>query len=223
MKFKEEEAYEKLVAQLTNNGKKPLQASERTLKHLLTRYYKKFADDETELDAFIADVADDFEEVNGNVNKDKADFVKQYQNEHKPKEEKPADGAHGANDQKDDDKSASVLEALQKQVAALIEERNNTKKANAIALKRQELLSKMEEKGIKDKEWANNFVNEISITEDLDVNAKADAYLKIYNKSQVLDKVPPTPTGGGNNKGVNPILDAVAKKIIKDRENKPKI
>lgn len=220
MKFTEQEAYEKIVSKLSNNGKKPLQASERTLRHLLSRYYKKFADDETEIDDFVNDNIEDFNVVNGNVNKDRADFIKQYLEEHKAAEvntkpiEKPIDNKEDSN---------SDIEFLKTQIASLIAEREQEQKAKLIASKRAELLSTMEKKGIKDREWAENFIGEINITEDFDIDSKADSYLKIYNKSKVPDITPPTPNGSSSNESLNPVLADVAKQIIHKRENKSKI
>jgi hypothetical protein len=65
-------------------------------------------------------------------------------------------------------------------------------RAKTLSEKKNELIAKLKEKGVKDNEWIDSFVGEISITEDLDVEAKADAYLKLYNKG--VAKTDPTPT-----------------------------
>ena len=75
MKFTKEEFSEKLKNKLTNNGKKPMQQSERTFKKLVEKIYarlEKMDDDDTELDDAVADYLEDFEEIEGNLNKDKA-------------------------------------------------------------------------------------------------------------------------------------------------------
>lgn len=219
MKFTEQEAYEKLVAKLTNDGKKPLQASERTLKHLLTRYYKKFVDEETELDDFVKDNVDDFEEVNGNVNKDKADFAKEYQEKYKVEPQAPTTKAP----ENKGNENATVLEQIQAQLNQLVAERESVKKATELASKKAQLLAKMTEKGIKDEEWSNKFLSKIDLEKVEDVESEANSYLEIYNKVQVPEVTPPTPNFGEKSKGVNPILDEVANQIIRERENKSKI
>jgi hypothetical protein len=42
----------------------------------------------------------------------------------------------------------------------------------------------LKEKGVNDEEWLNSLLNEIHISEDFDVNAKADGLLALYNKSK---------------------------------------
>ena len=219
MKFTEQEAYEKLVAKLTNDGKKPLQASERTLKHLLTRYYKKFVDEETELDDFVKDNVDDFEEVNGNVNKDKADFAKEYQEKNKVEPQAPTTKAP----ENKDVENATVLEQIQAQLNQLIAERESVKRATELASKKAQLLAKMTEKGIKDEAWANKFLSKIDLEKVEDIETESTSYLEIYNKTQIPDAPAPTPSGTEKNKGLNPILSDVAKQIIRERENKSKI
>ena len=99
MKFTKEELSEKLKYKLTNNGKKPMQQSERTFKKLVEKIYarlEKMDDDDTELDDAVADYLEDFQEIEGNLNKDKADFVKEWKKKHP--EPKPDD-----DDDDDDD------------------------------------------------------------------------------------------------------------------------
>ena len=42
----------------------------------------------------------------------------------------------------------------------------------------------MKEKGITDTEWIDSFLGEVTIDKDIDVDAKAESFLKIYNKSK---------------------------------------
>ena len=83
MKFTKEEFSEKLKEKLTNKGKKPMQQSERTFKKLVEKIYarlEKRDDDETELDDAVADYLEDFEEIEGNLNKDKGKGLPRGQN-----------------------------------------------------------------------------------------------------------------------------------------------
>ena len=66
----------------------------------------------------------------------------------------------------------------------------------------------------------SDFIEEISITEDFDVDAKADAYLKIYNKSQAGQTGNgSTPFGSSSNGGDPNKKDplAAARAIIEQR------
>lgn len=186
MKFTEQEAYEELVRQMTKKGE-TLQASERTIKSMAKRYYNKFVDEETELADFVKDNIDDFKEFDGQARKDKADFVKQYQVQNpKPNQQEPQN-----NTQK------TEVELLMERLQALEEGIKQSEREKAIGSKRNVLLTKMKELGIKDEEWSKTFISEINITEDFDVEAKANAYLKIYNKSNAQTPTNVTPSGGG--------------------------
>lgn len=226
MKFTEQEAYEKIVAKLTNDGKKPLQASEKSLKSLISGYINKNAEEETELNAFIDENYFYFDVFNNNMNnekavlaKEKADFAKEYQEKNKVEPQAPTTKAP----ENKDNENATVLEQIQAQLNQLVAERESVKKATELASKKAQLLAKMTEKGIKDEEWSNKFLSKIDLEKVEDVESEANSYLEIYNKVQVPEVTPPTPNFGEKSKGVNPILDEVANQIIRERENKSKI
>ena len=178
MKFTKEEAFEKLKGFLTNNGKKSLRMSERSINKQLELLMPLIANEETDLDDFIGKVKDTFSVMNSNVEKDNSDFVKQWEKDHPvttptveptPPDIKIPDDATS--------KLIKRIEELEKK------EQERTAEA-ALVQKKKDLLKAMKEKGIKDEQWSKDFISEIAITEDMDVNAKADAFLKIYNKSQ---------------------------------------
>lgn len=182
MKFTKEEAFESLKGILTNNGKKTLRMSERSLKNqteilfdLLDKY-----DKEMELDAFTKDVSALLGSTNSNVEKDTSDkikeYVKQWEKDHPQANPEPPK----ADDPKDDDPMAKMMKRLEE-----LENREKAReKEQTMAQKKEDLLKAMKEKGIKDEQWSKDLVAEISMTDDFDIEAKADAYLKLYNKSQ---------------------------------------
>ena len=47
----------------------------------------------------------------------------------------------------------------------------------------------MKEKGITDTEWIDSFLGEVAIDKDIDVEAKAENFLKIYNKTKYSFKI----------------------------------
>ena len=54
----------------------------------------------------------------------------------------------------------------------------------------------MKEKGITDTEWIDSFLGEVTINKDIDVDAKAESFLKIYNKTKAIvdpSQTPQTP------------------------------
>lgn len=177
MKFTKEEAFEKLKGLLTNNGKKDLQMSERSVNEQLEVLMPLIANDEMGLDDFIGKVKTSFEVMNSNAKKDNADFVKEWEKNH-PAPEPPT------NDPPKNDEPSDAMAALLKRIDELEKKNAERDKEAVISQKRKDLLKAMKDKGIKDENWSKSFIEEISITEDFDVDAKADAYLKIYNKSQ---------------------------------------
>lgn len=213
MKFTKEEAFEKLKGLLTNNGKKDLQMSERSVNEQLEVLMPLIANDEMELDDFIGKVKTSFEVMNSNAKKDNSDFIKEWEKNH-PVTEPPK------NDHPQNNEPNNAMAALLKRIDELEKKNAERDKEAILAQKRKDLLKAMKEKGIKDENWSKSFIEEISITEDFDVDAKADAYLKIYNKSQAGQTGNgSTPFGSSSNGGDPNKKDplAAARAIIEQR------
>lgn len=190
MKFTKEDAYKDLVGKLTAKGE-ALNLSERTAKRFLETLMKKLANDETELSDFMKDVYDDFKELDGNYRKDNSDFIKKWNEEHQPSTTPPVTPTVKTEGEKTD---------LEKRLEAMEKELESKKKSEIISGIRNNLLATMKSKGITDEEWAKEFISEINITEDFDVEAKAESYLKIFNKSNatVTPNVTPHGSSGGD-------------------------
>lgn len=195
MKFTKQEAFEKLKGELTKGGK-TLRLTERSINTTLDTLMPLLANDETELDVFFKAALPIVSTQNANVEKDNADFVKMYK-EKNPLNPNP-DPDLNPDPDKDKNKKDPIQERLERLEAQLAEKERKEK----IGSLRSTLLSKLGEKGV-DKEWANEFISEINITEDFDVDKKTESYLKIYNKSKAeIPSIitPKTPKG-------EPILD----------------
>lgn len=213
MKFTKEDAYKELVRRMTEKGEK-LNLSERTLNKHLETLMKFGANDETELSAFLDSVIVDFTELNGQYRKDFSDSFKEWEKE----QAKKKDEEEG---RKNDPEPANedVLKMM-KRIEELESREKERETASKISSKRKELEAAMEKKGIKDKDWRNDFLAEINITEDLDVDAKADSFLKIYNKSKASggsSTTPFTPDGGGSNKSSGR-FDYIKKEFEREQE-----
>ena len=213
MKFTKEEAFEKLKGYLTNNGKKTLRMSERSINKQLESLMPLIAGEDMELDDFIGKVKDTFSVMNSNVEKDNSDFVKEWEKNHPVENPKPSDPK--PTDPKPDDATALLL----KRIEELEKKETERTREAAITQKRKELLKAMKEKGIKDDQWSKDFISEITITEDMNVDEKADAFLKIYNKSAASDTGEgATPYGsslGGDQNKKDPFAEA--RKIVEQR------
>lgn len=213
MKFTKEEAFEKLKGILTNNGKKPLRMSEKSIEKQLETLMPLVANDEMELTDFVDKVKSTFSVMNSNAEKDNADFVKEWEKNH-PTSEPPKD------EPKDKPAPDDATAALLKRIEELEKKNAEREKEVTLTQKRKDLLKAMKDKGIKDEQWAKDFISEISITEDFDIDAKADAYLKIYNKSQAGQTGNgATPFGSSSNGGDPNKKDplAAARAIVEQR------
>lgn len=196
MKFTKEEFSEKLKDKLTNKGKKPMQQSERTFKKLVEKIYarlEKRDDDETELDDAVADYLEDFEEIEGNLNKDKADFIKDWKDKHpdpKPNDP-PTPPAPPSNDDKFD-KLMKKFEELEKREA-------EREKSEKIAKLRKDLKAKLKKEGVEDAEWLDGYLKKLTITEETDIDEEKEDALKLYNKANSTPNqfTPGNPAGKG--------------------------
>lgn len=207
MKFTKEEAFESLKGILTNGGKKPLRMSEKSINKQLETLMPLIANEEMELKDFVEKVKDTFSVMNSNAEKDNSDFVKQWEKDHPTPNPNPEPKKD--DESKGDDAMAKMLKRL--------EELENREKARekeiTIAQKRKDLLNAMKEKGIKDEQWSKDLVAEISLTDDFDIEAKAESYLKLYNKSKAVSaegdgKTPLDTSNGGGQRDVNPFKEA---------------
>ena len=194
MKFTKEQAFEKLKGLLTNDGKKPLRMSEKSINAQLDTLISLVANDETELDDFVTKVKPTFETMNGNAEHDQSSFVETWKREHPATQEPPKPTGQG-------DGNESEVEKLRKRLETLERESSEAKKQATIATKTKDLLAKLKEKGIKDKDWCEGIVKEIGVSETIDVDAKADSLLALYNKTMASNGGHATPRGttGGNN------------------------
>lgn len=200
MKFTEEEFSEKLKKSLTSDGKKPMQMSERTFKKFVGKIYKRIEkyDEESELDASVEEYLEEFEELEGNYNKDRADFVKDWKEKHPDKKEPNKEPNKESNKDKDTDERISTLLEEIKEMKAEMKE---AKTKAAISKKRDELKSTLKKAGIDDSEWIKGYLSKLNITEDTDVDSEKDDALKLYNRQNVSPShQTPGYTGGGNGK-----------------------
>lgn len=174
MNFTKEQAFERLKGLLTNNGKKALRMSERSIDAQLDALIPLIANDDMELDDFIEKVKGSFTVMNSNVEKDNSDFVKKWEREHKK------------NDDDDDSKGADANEALLRRIEELERRDEERSMASKIETKKNELASSLKSKGVKSEAWIRDILSEIDVREDTDVEVRTEALLKLYNKSNVV-------------------------------------
>lgn len=190
MKFTQNDAFKKIKGILTRGGK-DLQMSERSIMEQIDSLSALIANDEMELDDFVAKVENSFKTMNNNAKKDYSDFVNKWKEEHS-EVESPKDEPN-----KDVKTTTPEYEALKAEIEALKAVNAQNEKNQKLSAKKNDLITALGKKGINDKEWLNTFLSEVNITEDMDVDTKAESYANIYNKSKA--NVHPTPTPNNPN------------------------
>lgn len=218
MKFTKEQAFESLKRELTNNDRKPLRMSTKSLDKLTDTLIGEFADEEIGLPDFCTKAMAILNVVNDNVGKDKSDFIKTWNAEHPeiPNPEKPEDKTKPSDN--------GELASLKAEIEALKKAHSEAETKQKLTAKKSALAAKMKEKGINDKEWLDAMLSEVNITEELDEEAKAESLLKLYNKSKA--NVPPVQTPGSpSGAGTEEIPEALkrAKELMKKEREFAKI
>lgn len=194
MKFTKEQLLDALKAKLTANGKH-LSVSDKTIKSMCDNHYSLLVNDETELEDLVGKILPVYVSLNGNYEKDNADFIKKWNDEHPTGKPQPKDGENNV-------AQSQNLEALIAEVNALKDKEARREAENAITLKRNELLSAFKEKGIKDEKWTKIYLSKLNLSGDTDVEKETADALDFYNISHVKGGDTPgsadTDNDGGN-------------------------
>lgn len=214
MKFTKEEAYKDLVSKMTTNGEK-LNLSDRSINEQLEALIGIVANEETELDDFVAKTLPLFKTANANVRNDVSAGINKYKEENPTVQPTPTvtDKKIKEVSENDEKKKSDLelrMEALEKELA-------NAKREKKDLDIRASVIAKMNEKGVKDKEWVNSLLSEVSITDDFDVDTKVESYLNLYNKSKAQVEPNATPADAASSKG-----DTYIKNVIKQASEKQK-
>ena len=177
-KFTKEQALEELKKQIPGKGEK-LNLSERSISEQLETLMPLLATDDTELSDFINKVLPIFKTADANVRNDVSVGIKDY------KDKNPVQTPQPNQPKPDTDVKDEAMAAALKRIEEL-ERKNAENEALALRNKRRsDIISKMSDKGCKDKEWVSNLLDEVNLDgEDFDANAREEKYLKMYNKSK---------------------------------------
>ena len=202
MKFTKEDACKDLMSKIPSAGE-TLQLSERSISEQVETLLPLLANEETELADFVASVLPVFKTADANVRASVSAQVREYKEKHPTQEpQKP-------NKKQDGDDEVAKLIA---RITELEKKNAENEKTKTLAQRRSAIAAIMKEKGVKNGEWINDFLDAVSLEGDeFDANAKAESYVKIYNKQQSTvrpDVTPDDPTGGG---GKDKYLDEVIK------------
>ena len=188
MKFTKEDANKELVAKMTAKGEK-LNLSQRSMNEQVEHLYTLIANEEMELADFVEKVLPFVKTSDANVRNDVSQGIKDYKSQNPIVEPKKDPIVEPNNPNKE---LLERLEALEKK------NRENELKLHNQNIK-SNLSTKMKELGIKNTKWIDMMLENVSITEDFDVDTNATKYLELYNTMQadVDPSVTPNSTQGG--------------------------
>ena len=199
MKFTKEQLLDALKAKLTANGKH-LSISEKTIKSLSDSHYDLLVSEETEISDLVNKILPQYVSLNGNYEKDNADFIKKWKEDHPEPKTKPNDAPNP-----DNNNSSEIEKKLLERLEALERKEAEAEAARLTSVKRGELLDKFKEKGISDDKWINAYLKKLSISKDTDIEAETADALDFYNLSHANSGGRNTPgnSGSNNNDGIS--------------------
>lgn len=192
MKFTREQANKELVAKMTANGEK-LSVSDRTInEHLDT--LMPLMGEEMELQDFVEKCLPLFKSTDANVRNDVSVGIREY------KAANPVVEPQKTSQEPTAQRSSEYADLL-KRIEELENEKARASREKKVGTIKEEIVSKLKSKGVKDDEWINALLSEVNITEDFQVDAKVESYLGLYNKQNaMIDPIqtPVIPKGGKN-------------------------
>lgn len=201
MKFTKKQLLDTLKGKLTANGKH-LSISDKTITSLSDSHYDLLVNEETELDDFVSRILPQFVTLNGNYEKDNADFIKSWQKDHpsgnggKDEGNGNADDNGNGNGNGNSCGSSPELTALLERLNKLEEKEAAVEAERILSQKRSELRAKLKEKGVKDEKWAETYLKKLTITNDSDLDKEAADALEFYNMAH-SSTTHNTPGGSG--------------------------
>lgn len=223
MKFTKEQAVESITAKFTEKAKGIDLA--RTIDEAVSNGIEMVGENsEMELNAFVGIVEKNVSSALGLARHLKNTETQSLQ-EKIAELEKKVPKTEPKQDPKTEPEPNSEIKALLDRIEALEKDKADNAKATKIAEKRNAIAAKIKELGVSDEKWVNTMLDEVSITEDTDVEQKSKDYVAIYNLSHTSTSITPKTPGGVNTDKIDLSgLDDALKQIRGDfgqkKENK---
>lgn len=205
MKFTKEDACKELMSKIPNKGQ-TLQLSERSINEMLDTLMPLIANDETELSDFVDRVLPTFKTADGNVRHEISAGINKYKEENPIVQPKPTPTPSKGEEDEATKALREQLDAMQKRLDAADREKK-------MADTRKDFISKVKGKGVKDSEWINTYVSELTIGDDFDIETKVDTCVKLYNKGKAAagkGNKSPEEAGGEGGDGDKAIANTIA-------------
>lgn len=211
MKFTKQEAIEALKAKIPTKDKE-LDLG-RTITEAVDNSIELVGEDsEMELNDFVEKVWKQVKTSIGLTHSENSKVANKLQGQIDDLK-KQIKGGKGDDDGDDDKDKDPKIKALQDELDNIKKRLQEADSQKSIAEKRTAIKNKMAE-SIKDKDWIEAYLSEISITADTDVEAKAKDYVAFYNKTHTKGgKITPKPAGDDDddNSNVKSIVAAAAR------------
>jgi len=204
MKFTKEQAIESITSKFADKAKGI--DLKRTIEEAVSNCMEMVGENsEMELDAFVGFVEKNVSSALGFAKHLKKTATESMQ-EQLAELQRKLDGKEPPKTD-DDDKPIKTddpaLKAMQDEIAEMKKKLAAKDAEEAVTEKRKQLVAKMGE-SIKDKDWIEAYLSEISITAETDVEAKAKDYVAFYNKTHAKGgKVTPQSTGSDDDDNSN--------------------
>ena len=213
MKFTKQQAIESITSKFADKAKGI--DLKRTIDEAVSNCMEMVGENsEMELDAFVGFVEKNVSSALGFAKHLKKTATESMQ-EQLAELQRKLDGKEPHNTDGDDKPIKTddpALKAMQDEIAEMKKKLAAKDAEEAVTEKRKQLVAKMGE-SIKDKDWIEAYLSEISITAETDVEAKAKDYVAFYNKTHAKGgKVTPQSTGndGDDNSNVKSTVAAAA-------------
>lgn len=211
MKFTKEQAIKELEAMIPAKDKE-LDLG-RTISEAVDNSMELIGEDsEMELSDFVVKVFKQVKSSIGLTHSENSKVANKMQ-EQIAQLQKQIDGKQKQKTQEGNDDSKSedpTIKELMDKLTKMEEKMQRSETENAIAEKRNQLVAKMGE-SIKDKGWIEDYLKEISITAETDVEAKAKDFVAFYNKTQSGGgRMTPKPTNGNDDAADSYVKSTVA-------------
>lgn len=214
MKFTKEQAIESITSKFADKAKGI--DLKRTIEEAVSNCMEMVGENsEMELDAFVGFVEKNVSSALGFAKHLKKTATESMQ-EQLAELQRKLDGKEPPKTD-DDDKPIKTddpaLKAMQDEIAEMKKKLAAKDAEEAVTEKRKQLVAKMGE-SIKDKDWIDDYLKEIQITAETDVEQKAKDFIAFYNKTQSKGgRTTPKQTGGdddGVDSNVKSVVAAAA-------------
>ena len=215
MKFTKEKAIESITSKFADKAKGI--DLKRTIEEAVSNCMEMVGENsEMELDAFVGFVEKNVSSALGFAKHLKKTATESMQEQLAELQRK----LEGKEPPKNDDDDPSFPEnpafkKMQEEMAEMKKKLEARETEETVAEKRKQLVAKMGE-SIKDKDWIEAYLSEISVTAETDVEAKAKDYVAFYNKTHAKGgKVTPQSTGNDDDDNSNVKSTVAAAAAIK--------